>query len=84
LQEALDKSCQFWLIASCSSDKSLSEEHAEIIKRYFYSGKGVYIWGDNSPCISDANFIAEKLLGITMSGNYQGDQAVNLSSIKKA
>lgn len=80
LQEALDKSCQFWLIASCSDQKSLSDEHAEIIKSYFYSGKGVYIWGDNTPCNADANFIAEKLLGITMSGNYEGDKAVSFKS----
>ena len=78
LQEALDKSCQFWLIST--STQMLNDEHAEIIKRYFYSGKGVYIWGDNSPYHADADFIANKLLGITMSGTYMGDQAVSFKT----
>lgn len=80
LQEALDKSCQFWLISG--SSRMLSDEHAEIIKSYFYSGKGVYIWGDNSPYHADADFISEKLLGITMSGTYMGDQAVGFKTGK--
>ncbi len=77
-QKALDKSCQFWLISSHT--QQLTEEHAEIIKRYFESGKGVYIWGDNTPLHADANFITQKLLGVWMDGEYYGDKAVGFKS----
>ncbi len=78
LQKALDKSCQFWLISGAT--QNLNNEHAEIIKAYFYSGKGVYIWGDNSPFHADADFISKKLLNVSMSGTYMGDQAVGFKN----
>lgn len=74
LKEALDKSCQLWVISS--SVQQLNEDHAELIGAYFNSGKGVYIWGDNTPLHADADFLTQKLLGVTMSGTYMGDQTV--------
>lgn len=81
LKKALDKSCQLWII----SDKSqkLNNEHLEVIKKFFESGKGVYIWGDNEPYYADANFVAEGLLGVQMTGNLTGDQVVGLQSDEK-
>ena len=78
LEESLSKACQLWVISSNS--RTLNDEHAEVIKRFFYSGKGVYIWGDNDPYYADANFLAEKLIGVTMSGNYIGSQNVSFKS----
>jgi len=76
LEQALKKACQLWII---SDDKRhLNDRHAEIIKRYFDSGRGVYIWGDNEPYYADANFIAQKLFGAKMTGNLMGDQTVGL------
>lgn len=43
LEIALSKACQLWVISS--STQQLNDEHAEVIKRFFFSGKGVYIWG---------------------------------------
>ncbi len=77
-QDALDKSCQFWLISS--GEQQMTDKHAEIIKRYFDSGKGVYIWGDNTPYHADANFITQKLIGVWMDGTYMGDNAVGFKS----
>lgn len=78
LKEALAKACQLWVISS--STQMLNDEHAEIIKRFFYSGKGVYIWGDNDPYHADANFLAKKLVGVTMNGAFYGGQNVGFKS----
>lgn len=78
LEESLAKACQLWVISS--NGRTLTDEHAEVIKRFFYSGKGVYIWGDNDPYYADANFLAEKLIGVTMNGNYIGSKNVSFKS----
>lgn len=78
LEKALAKACQLWVISS--SAQMLNDEHAEVIKRFFYSGKGVYLWGDNDPYHADANFLAQKLIGVNMSGNYMGSKNVSFKS----
>ena len=78
LEESLAKACQLWIIST--NTQLLNDEHAEVIKKFFYSGKGVYLWGDNDPYHADANFIANKLVGVTMSGYYMGDKNVTFKS----
>lgn len=78
LEVALSKACQLWVISS--STQMLNDQHAEVIKRFFYSGKGVYIWGDNDPYHADADFLAQKLIGVTMDGYYTGGQNVGFKS----
>lgn len=78
LEEALSKACQLWVISS--NTQMLNDEHAEVIKKFFFSGKGVYLWGDNEPYHADANFLAQKLMGVSMSGNYHGAQNVTFKS----
>ncbi len=78
LEKALSKACQLWVISH--GDQRLNDEHAEVISRFFYSGKGVYIWGDNDPYHADADFLTKKLLGVTMDGAYYGDKNVNFKS----
>ena len=76
LKEALDKSCQFWLISS--STQMLTDEHVKVIKDFFEEGHGVYIWGDNDPFYADANYLAEALFGGQMLGNFMGNEVVGL------
>lgn len=78
LEEALSKACQLWVISS--NERRLTDEHADVIQKFFYSGKGVYIWGDNDPFHADANFLAQKLIGVSMSGNYMGNQNVTFKT----
>ena len=78
LEEALSKACQLWVISSTS--QMLNDEHAEIIKKFFYSGKGVYLWGDNDPYHADADFLAQKLIGASMSGGYYAGQNVTFKA----
>ncbi|MCT4580076.1 MAG: hypothetical protein N4A35_01550 [Flavobacteriales bacterium] len=81
LQEGLDKSCQLWIVSG--RNKYLNEKHLAIIKDFFESGRGVYIWGDNDPYYVDANYIAKALIGVQMTGNTHGDQTVNLQMEEK-
>ena len=78
LKKSLDKACQFWLISD--QTRHLTDAHAAVIKEFYESGKGVYLWGDNDPYHADADFIAEKLIGASMSGYYMGNQNVTFKT----
>ncbi len=78
LEEALSKACQLWVIST--STQLLNDDHADVIKRFFDSGKGVYLWGDNDPYHADADFLAKKLIGVDMNGYYSGGQNVTFKS----
>jgi hypothetical protein len=43
LEKALKNACELWIISS--NVQKLNEEHLKVIKKFFDSGKGVYIWG---------------------------------------
>ncbi|GMU60239.1 MAG: hypothetical protein AMXMBFR34_20020 [Myxococcaceae bacterium] len=79
LEEGLAKSNQFWILASCSGQVHLSKEHQLAVKRFFESGHGVYLWGDNDPCNADADALARLLVDASVQGNLYGDQVVGLS-----
>ena len=81
LEKALDKSCQLWIISD--SRQHLNDDHLEVIKKFFNSGKGVYIWGDNQPYYADANYVSKALIGVEMSGNLHGNKVVNLQMEEK-
>jgi hypothetical protein len=76
LETKLKKACQLWIISG--DQQLLNKQHLAVIKRFFDSGKGVYIWGDNQPYYADANAVAQELLGTQMLGNLMGDQVVGL------
>lgn len=76
LKKVLDKSCQLWIISS--NVQKLNKEHLEVIKEFYNSGKGLYIWGDNNPYYADANFVAEGIFGVKMNGNLAGGKTVGL------
>jgi hypothetical protein len=80
LEAKLKKACQLWIISG--DQRLLSDKHLAVIKRFFDSGKGVYIWGDNEPYYADANAVAEVLFGTRMLGNVMGDQVVGLQKAK--
>ena len=78
LEEKLKKACQLWIISSY--EQKLSEEHLKVIKEFFDSGKGVYIWGDNEPYYADANAVARYLFDAEMLGNLPGNEVVGLNN----
>ena len=75
LRTELSTASQVWIISS--HVQQLSSEHLDVINDFFQQGKGVYIWGDNDPYYADANAVASKLLGCSMSGNSMGNKVVN-------
>lgn len=77
LREKLKDACQLWVISS--NVRKLNDEHAEVIKEFFDSGKGLYIWGDNDPYYADANFLCQKIFGTSMNGNTYAAQTVGIS-----
>jgi hypothetical protein len=81
LREKLKKACQLWIIATDSP--RLTDEHVKVIKEFFDSGRGVYIWGDNQPYYADANVVGQALLGATMKGDLMGDKVVGMQATKK-
>ena len=76
LRNVLNDCSQFWLISDRKAH--LNRPIIDIIKEFFLSGRGLYIWGDNKPYYADANAITKELFGITMSGNSKGDQVVTI------
>jgi len=78
LKEKLKNACQLWIISSYQ--QKLNEEHLKVIKEFFDSGKGVYIWGDNDPYYADANYVSEYLFDVKMLGNLPGNVVVGLNN----
>ena len=76
LAKGLEKACQLWIISS--EQRHLTDEHIKVIKKFFESGRGVYIWGDNEPYYADANAVAQALFGAEMSGNLMGTVTVGV------
>ena len=75
LAKTLKQSCQLWVISDCTA--KLGSEHLEVIRDYFVSGHGVYIWGDNEPYYADANAVAAILFKGRMAGNVPGERVVH-------
>ncbi|WP_164016360.1 hypothetical protein [Pyxidicoccus trucidator] len=77
LAEKLQKASQLWVIGGAG--RQLTEEHARVIKRFFDSGRGVYLWGDNAPYSDDANIVARALFGTELVEHHaQGEQVVGI------
>ncbi len=81
LEKSLEKACQLWIISS--NIQKLNKDHLKVIKKFFDSGKGVYIWGDNEPYYADANYVSDYLIGVKMLGNLPGNEVVGLNNKKK-
>lgn len=79
-QRTLDRCSQFWLISADACH--LDDRYIGVIERFFRSGKGVYIWADNSPYVADASLVANRLLQVSFEGNYPGGHVVGLQNAK--
>lgn len=78
LREKLKQACQLWIVSGTT--RQLNDEHLKVIKEFFDSGRGLYIWGDNDPYYADANFVGRALLDTTMNGNLPGSHNVGVQS----
>ena len=68
LHDKLRDACQLWII----SHEALlfGQTHYQVIKEYFDAGHGLYVWGDNDPLNTNANFIVERMFKSHLSGDY--------------
>lgn len=77
LQRAISgNNTQLWVISHKIS--YMNGEHLRIIRDYYESGHGVYIWGDNDPYYADANLLLESIFGLKMHGNSRGDNVLGI------
>jgi hypothetical protein len=74
LEEKLKKASQLWVIGGYS--RQLTDEHVKVIKKFFDSGRGVYLWGDNAPYSDDSNLIIKALFGIELADHGESAQQV--------
>lgn len=75
LDRALESACQLWVISDGAP--KLCPDHIAVIRSFFNSGHGVYIWGDNDPFYADANRVASALFGGQLEGNVPGEQIIH-------
>lgn len=81
LNQVLSKSCQLWVISD--GYQKLNAQHVDVIREFFESGRGVYIWGDNNPFYADANYLADALFAGSMYGNTLGDKIIKITNDKQ-
>jgi hypothetical protein len=67
---------QLWVISQ--AELHFNKEQVKVIRRFFESGGGIYIWGDNDPLNTDANYIVGDLFGARMGGNYYARQVLSI------
>jgi uncharacterized protein YegL len=77
-EKQLARACQLWLISD--RNERLTNDHVYLIRNFFESGRGIYIWGDNDPYYIDANKVAACLLKTQMYGDVPGDHVVRIQS----
>lgn len=75
LSDELANASQLWVISD--SKKKLNTGHVKVISEFYEKGRGLYIWGDNSPYHADANTLLENIFSSKMNGNYMANQVVN-------
>jgi uncharacterized protein YegL len=78
LARALESACQLWVISN--NARRLGADHLAVIRTFFESGRGVYIWGDNWPFYADANQVAGALFKGRLGGFTTGDKVVHIKN----
>ena len=68
--------CQLWVISQ--QTLHFNREQVNAIRIFWESGGGIYIWGDNDPLNTDANYIVDELFGARMGGNYYARQVLSI------
>jgi hypothetical protein len=74
LERELSGACQMWW--SGGPKRTVTEDHIEIVSRFFASGGGVYLWGDNNPLYVDTNILGKRLAGVSMEGDTPGNNII--------
>ncbi len=73
----LDGYDQLWVVSNCGASSFDGTDVAKV-KAFAAHGKGVYVLTDNVPCVNEGNQIGQALHGITMTGDYIGEQLIHV------
>ncbi|MBQ6595239.1 MAG: hypothetical protein IJH78_06220 [Clostridia bacterium] len=76
LRTLLGPRTQLWIISY--SERGFDATTAGIVEEFYKAGGGLYLWGDNDPLHADADFIGQRLFGVGMRGDYQGDKVLGV------
>ena len=76
LKRVLEDKCQLWIISQ--EQLHFTQEHYKVIKDFFEAGNGLYVWGDNDPLNTDANFIIGPLFSSSLCGNYYAREVLSI------
>jgi hypothetical protein len=74
----LAQASQLWIIST--SDCLLTKPYIDEVIRFFHSGKGLYLWGDNDPFYADTNVLMNALFRCKMYGSVNGEGMVGIKS----
>lgn len=78
LERMLADACQLWIVSD--ERQHLNDRHLSVIRRFYQSGHGLYLFGDNAPFYADANYVGGLLLGVSMFGNAPGDVVIGVQA----
>lgn len=81
LSEQLVDAAELWIISDAYPH--LTSDALDAIESFFDDGRGLYIWGDNSPYFADANLVLQRLFGVAMFGFWEGDEVVSMMNSGK-
>ena len=81
LERKLRDKCQLWIISQ--ADLQFTEKHYNAIKNFYDEGHGIYVWGDNDPLNTNANFIISRLFGSMMGGDYYARKVLSIQAAPK-
>jgi len=78
LSGVLRENTQLWIVSS--PRQYFDDESAAVVERFYKTGGGLYLWGDNDPWHADADYMGQRLFGVSMAGNYEGAQVIGVRS----
>jgi len=79
-----DKFDVAWLISCRQKYDSFNEqEFKNAVLNYHKTGKGLFIYGDNSPYYLHANVVLNDLVGCHLTGNNYGNKTLKFGSIRE-
>ena len=81
LERKLRDKCQLWIISQ--ADLQFTEKHYSAIKDFYDEGHGIYVWGDNDPLNTNANFIISRMFGSMMGGDYYARKVLSIQTEPK-
>ncbi len=76
LSSLLGKNTQLWIISFY--ENGFDSASADVVEKFYKSGGGLYLWGDNDPLHAEADFFGKRFFGVSMQGEYLGQNVLGV------